>query len=313
MPEILTAGEVLVEIMRKERDIPLWVQGDFSGPYPSGAPAIFIDQAACLGHSAGIIGAVGNDEFGYKILMRLSLDGVDVSLIDRRDGEVTAVAFVSYAKSGERKFLYHIARAAAGRIGMPAEGVLAGVRLFHVMGCSLMVSEEMRGVILEIASKVKGNGGLISFDPNIRAELLGGGKLEEVIGPLIELADVLLPGEKELLSITCKQTQEEACGWLFSNGIGRIVIKRGKGGARLVQREGVIDVPSFPVEEADPTGAGDAFDAGFICGFIEGLPPRECLRLAAACGALNASYFGPMEGVFPRQHVECFMKKHRLP
>lgn len=312
MPEILTAGEILVEIMRKQRDVPLWVQGDFSGPYPSGAPAIFIDQVACLGHSAGIVGAVGNDEFGYKILRRLSLDGVDISLVRRVDEAVTAVAFVSYAKSGVRKFLYHIARAAAGHITKPPSGALDGVKVFHVMGCSLMVSEEMRGVIVDIASSVKGNGGLISFDPNIRVELLGGGKLDEVIRPVLKLTDVLIPGERELLSITGKSTQDEACRWLFSKGIEMVVIKRGRDGARFVKPGGVIDVASFPVDEVDPTGAGDAFDAGFMCGLIEKLPPDECLRLASACGALNASYFGPMEGVFNRDYVEYFIKKRSM-
>ena len=54
--------------------------------------------------------------------------------------------------------------------------------------------------------------------------------------------------------------------------------------------------PAFRIHEVDPTGAGDCFDAGFLCGQLEGRDPRESARLAAAVGALNAQAFGPMEG-----------------
>ena len=46
----------------------------------------------------------------------------------------------------------------------------------------------------------------------------------------------------------------------------------------------------------DPTGAGDCFDAGFLCGLLEQRSITECARLGAAVGALCAQTFGPMEG-----------------
>ena len=64
MAEIWTMGELLVEIMRPRPDMGLRDVREFLGPYPSGAPAISIDTAARLGHTAGIFGGVGTDEFG---------------------------------------------------------------------------------------------------------------------------------------------------------------------------------------------------------------------------------------------------------
>ncbi|XQF92485.1 PfkB family carbohydrate kinase [Pseudoalteromonas espejiana] len=55
------------------------------GPYPSGAPAIFADQAAKVGASVAFIGCAGNDGFGELILNRLRKSGVDVSGISRSD------------------------------------------------------------------------------------------------------------------------------------------------------------------------------------------------------------------------------------
>lgn len=309
MPEVLTAGEILVEIMRKELDVPLSVQGIFFGPLPSGAPAIFIDQVASLGHSAGIIGSVGEDEFGYKTLVRLDMDGVDTSFISSLKGYSTAVAFVSYRTDGERKFLYHIPYAAAGHIRMPERNRLKGVKLFHVMGCSLMISRAVRGIINGIAGIVKENGGLVSFDPNIRLELLKDEKLLDIVGTVFKLTDILLPGEKELYVLTGKDNFDESIKYLFDRNISTVVIKKGKEGARLIDQNHDITIEPFAVREVDPTGAGDAFDAGFVCGFLEGLDPESCLKLAGACGALNASYFGPMEGVFHRNYVEYFIKR----
>jgi len=75
-----------------------------------------------------------------------------------------------------------------------------------------------------------------------------------------------------------------------------IVLKRGKHGCTVYTRDAAVDVPAFRIEEVDPTGAGDCFDAGFLCGVLEGMRLAECAEMAAAAGALNAEAFGPMEG-----------------
>ena len=58
MTDILTMGEILVEIMREHEDVPLDRAGTFKGPYPSGAPAICIDAAARLGWFKEMMGCV---------------------------------------------------------------------------------------------------------------------------------------------------------------------------------------------------------------------------------------------------------------
>ena len=87
MAEIIVMGEMLVEIMRGQENEELYEPGVFRGPFPSGAPAIFIDTAARLGCSTAIIGGVGKDDFGKNILDRLRKDGVDCSHV-REHGEV---------------------------------------------------------------------------------------------------------------------------------------------------------------------------------------------------------------------------------
>jgi sugar/nucleoside kinase (ribokinase family) len=173
-----------------------------------------------------------------------------------------------------------------------------------------MISRDVRDIINSAARTVKAHGGLVSFDPNLRIELLKDEKLDDVIGGILELTDILLPGEKELLQITGNESVDRAASSLLSKNISTIVIKRGRQGALLIDEKREVQADPISIQEVDPTGAGDAFDAGFVCGYMEGESPELCLALANGCGALNASYFGPMEGVFHRDYVENFMNKH---
>ena len=109
-------GEILVEIMRDTVDSPLNKRGAFLGPFPSGAPAIFISTVAQLGHEAKIWGGLAKDKFGELLMNRLTSDGVDCSNVIESERGATAVAFVSYAGDGSREFIYHIDGTPAGEI-----------------------------------------------------------------------------------------------------------------------------------------------------------------------------------------------------
>ena len=82
--------------------MPLSQTGSFAGPFPSGAPAIFIDAVARLGHGAAIVGAVGRDGFGENVLQRLEANGVCTALVDEVADLPTATAHVSYDHDGSR-------------------------------------------------------------------------------------------------------------------------------------------------------------------------------------------------------------------
>ena len=295
MVEILTMGEMLVEIMRPEAGMPLFEVGEFIGPFPSGAPAIFIDTAARLGHIAGIIGGVAEDDFGRCLLDRLKSDGVDLSHVRVFPHHATAVAFVTYFEDGSRKFIFHIDGTPAVMAGFSATPEVPA--FFHVMGCSLMANDRFRAEIFKAVEHFHRLGARISFDPNIRPELLGEKDLLEVIGPVLERAAVLFPGLVELELLTGLSDHEQSIRRLFETPVLElIVLKRGRQGASLYSRQQAIHTPAYAVQEVDPTGAGDCFDAAFLCGLLEGRPLAECGQMAAAAGALNAAAFGPMEG-----------------
>ena len=297
MGSVWTMGEILVEVMRPETDMPLEEVGSFLGPFPSGAPAIFIDTVARLGHRAGIIGGVGDDDFGRCVLNRLRTDGVCCDHVNVRPDGATAVAFVTYFGDGSRKFIFHIDGTPA--VMADASGVehVGPPEYFHVMGCSLMANDRFRLEIVKAVEYFADRGTQITFDPNIRPELLGDRRIGDVVGPVLRRCSVLFPGVRELQLLAGTEDIPEGVAHLFeSPQMKTIVLKRGSAGCRVFTRANALDIPAYSVDEVDPTGAGDCFDAGFLCGMLEGRPLEECAKIASAAGALNAAAFGPMEG-----------------
>ncbi|MCL5987057.1 MAG: sugar kinase [Actinobacteria bacterium] len=297
MNEIWTIGEMLVEIMRPKPDVDFHKTGEFLGPFPSGAPAIFIDTVARLRHSAAIIGGVGQDGFGRCLLDRLISDGVDCGYVQSFPNRSTAVAFVTYFKDGSRKFIYHINNTPAAMVEVPDVRNIFNPRFFHIMGCSLMINEKFRSSILETAKIFIEKGAKVTFDPNIRVELLGDGNIYEIVEPIMKNCSILFPGIEELKLLTKEDEIEDGIGRLFENdSMEVVVLKRGKNGCSVYTRDDRFDIAAYSVKEVDPTGAGDCFDAGFLCGLLEGGSLVESGKMAAAAGALNAAAFGPMEG-----------------
>jgi sugar/nucleoside kinase (ribokinase family) len=312
MIEILSIGEILVEIMREKVGIGLDKIHTFKGPYVSGAPAIFIDTVAKLGHGAVIVGGVGDDEFGRFCFNKLKDDGVDTSGI-RVSKLPTGVAFVAYFEDDSRKFIFHIRDSAASYVGNLPEEKIKTAKIFHVMGCSLMIKKELAEKIIRYATLVKESGGKVSFDPNIRIELMNKGYIREAVETISNISDIVLPGFEELLLISNTDNKITAIEKVLDKA-EILVLKKGKNGCEIYSKglDKPLIVPPFKVKKVDPTGAGDSFDAGFLCAYIEGRSLYDCGVIANACGALNTTKFGPMEGVFKRNVVDKFIESKKV-
>ncbi|NLC68110.1 MAG: sugar kinase [Clostridiaceae bacterium] len=310
MSEIWTMGEILVEIMRPRAGMELSVPGEFLGPYPSGAPAIFIDTAARLNHSASIIGSVGEDDFGKCLLDRLAKDGVDCRYVKSIPGVSTGVAFVTYFEDGSRKFIFHIDNSAAVMASSPSIPEIEQPKFFHLMGCSLFANDKFYKEIITTMGEFVSKGARVSFDPNIRKELLKNRNLSAVIEPVMAECSVLLPGVEELLLITGETTVEAAVDRIFNKyaAMEIIALKKGKKGCNIYTRNESFNLGVYTVKPVDPTGAGDCFDAGFLCGLLENKPLVECAKLATAAASLCTAAFGPMEGDISIANVRKLME-----
>jgi len=308
MKSIVTIGEILVEIMATERGDGFLEPVKLIGPFPSGAPAIFIDQAARFGQPAAMIGCVGDDDFGRVNLNRLRRDGVDVSGIRIDPEAVTGSAFVRYRSDGSRAFVFNIKQSASGRVALDeaARAVLGRSDHLHVMGTALF-SPKIVSIVLEAADLVKGRGGTISFDPNLRPEMLNLPGLREACETLFRRCDLFLPSGAELVLFTSAKDDDAAIAEILGGGVRAVVHKKGAEGASYADAATRLMQPGFAVEEIDPTGAGDCFGATFVSCWLRDMPPARCLAYAAASGALAVTRQGPMEGASTRAGLDAFL------
>lgn len=310
MAKVLIMGEMLVEIMRQDVDSELYEAGIFKGPYPSGAPAIFIDTVARLGVESAIIGGVGKDDFGKNLLDRLKKDGVNCDHVLESEERATGVAFVTYFSDGSRKFIFHMGNTPAVEPKMPDMNEFGKVDYFHIMGCSLMSNKDFAQEILKTMRALVKNGTKVSFDPNIRKELFTDDSVYDVVNEVVENTSVFLPGVEELLMITEEDTVEAAVKKSFENPkIEILALKNGSKGSTIYTRDDVVSMGVYKVEQLDATGAGDCFDGAFIAGLAQGKSIIDAAKMGAAAGALNAEVFGPMEGKISPETVMEMIKK----
>ena len=308
MKRVVVVGEILVEIMADTTGLGFREPQPLSGPYPSGAPAIFADQMARLGQPVSIISAVGDDDFGRLNLDRLNHDGVDTSAVFIDPERPTGSAFVRYRENGDRDFVFNIAHSAAGQLHRTAEveRAIAQANHVHVMGSSLSSPEFVR-LNLEAIEIVRARGGTVSFDPNLRKEILAAAGMADATRQILARTDLFLPSGEEVSLLTGAKEPAAAISELLASGIMAIVHKRGISGAAYHDANGSCTVPAFRVTEIDPTGAGDCFGATFTALWLRGEAPESALRLAAASGALAVTRRGPMEGTADMAALTAFI------
>jgi sugar/nucleoside kinase (ribokinase family) len=309
MSKILTIGEILVEIVATNRGNGFREAVPLIGPFPSGAPAIFIDQVAKLGQDCAIISRVGDDDFGWVNINRLSQDGVDVAGIEVVPQAATGSAFVRYRQDGGRNFVFNIRHSACGQIEL-SDKTLALIDTcthMHVMGSALYAPSVVASILTAV-ERIKASGGTVSFDPNLRPEILESPGMREALQTVLAKTDLFMPSGEELFLFAEAKTEKQAVSELLARGIKAIVVKRGDKGASYFAKETRLDLGSYKVEEVDPTGAGDCFGATFVTFWLAGASPAEALRYANASGARAVTKSGPMEGSSTRAELDALIQ-----
>ncbi|MGI9507504.1 MAG: sugar kinase, partial [Geminicoccaceae bacterium] len=279
MKKIVVIGQVIVEIMADSRGTGFREPLTLTGPFPSGAPAIFASQAARLEQPCALPPAVGNDDFG-----QINID----------PERPTGSAFVRYRPDGSRDFVFNIRHSACGCLDLTesARRVLERADHFHVMGSSLS-SPEFIALNVETAEAVKTRNGTVSFDPNLGKEILDAPGMHEAMTRILHLTDLFLPSDEELTLLTKADEDEDAIRELLALGINAVVHENGAKGAQYYDADRRFFRPAFSVDEVDPTGAGDCFGATFTSLWLRGTDVEEALELAAVAGAKAVTRRGP--------------------
>ena len=306
--DVVALGELLVDFTENgtsNQGNPIYEAN------PGGAPCNVLSMLKKLGHETAFIGKIGNDIFGRQLKKAVSDAGIDVSGLVMDDVVKTTLAFVETKPDGDRDFSFY-RNPGADMMLQPEEvdaELIKKAKIFH-MGTLSLTHEPVRSATRRAVQIAKEEGLMISFDPNIRKELIGEKETDKILENLKRLTNVFLPGEEELLLLTGKETVEEAVEECFKNPeLEILALKQGSRGSKIHTKEKTVETGIYRIQPVDATGAGDSFDAAFICGLCEGKRIEEAAKMAAAAGAINTAAFGPMEGKISVEAIDKMIKE----
>jgi sugar/nucleoside kinase (ribokinase family) len=287
MFDVLVLGELNADLILRGDVEPAWAQAekllDDATLTLGSSSAIFAAGAARLGLRVAFAGMVGDDLLGGFCRERLQALGVDTSyvLVDGR--QRTGMTVILQRPDDRAMFTYLGAMTAFAASQVPAEA-LGRTRHMHVG--SYWLQTGLHPDLPALFAAVRARGGTTSLDTNWDPTGRWSG-LEAVLAE----TDMLLPNETEAIAIAsalgAAPTAANAALEALAGRVPTVAIKCGAEGGMAARGEQRARAGALATPFVDAVGAGDSFDAGFVCGMLAGWPLGQSLKLAVACGSLS--------------------------
>jgi len=287
--DVLVIGSPCVDLVLS--GLPHWpVPGQelYVSDFAINAGAIFNTAAALsrLGLRVGLLCELGNDLFSRYLREEIERAGISGDLLFLRDYPLRAIS-VCLPYAGERSFIsFADAVPVRPHLLSPAHDslrpdMLTALQQVSCKAAFLYVYPAIQPALDMLHQQATA----IFLDVGWSLQTLTTPQLAQ----LTRHAHSFLPNQAEASLITGKQNPREAVYALAQFG-PTAVIKMGAEGAIALWQNQVFHCPALPIAEVvDTTGAGDAFNAGFIYGTLQGYPLPDVLRCATICGSLSTS------------------------
>lgn len=278
---VLGIGEVLWDCIGDERR-------------PGGAPANVAFHARQLGEAGTLCSAVGHDALGDALLAHLTGHGLDATLVQRTAQWPTGTVTVDNRVPSDPRYTIH-AQVAWDHLEFTAP-LARGVREAAAIcvGSLAQRSPRSRATIQRVLRESAG--ALVVYDVNLRPPWYDA----EVIRATLAHSRILKLNHHEVRTVADllalgTDTPERVAVALFARfPLDAVCITRGADGVLLITRAEVVDMPGQRIDLVDAVGAGDAFTAALIHGWLADWPPHRTAHFANAVGALVATRPGAM-------------------
>jgi len=262
MYDLVALGEVLIDFTycgQSEHDNALFEQN------PGGAPANVVAMAAGLGLNTAFIGKVGADMHGDFLRQTLQARGVDVKGLVSATNAFTTMAFVKL-EGAERHFSF-ARKPGADMTLSEAEidfDIIRAAKIFHFGSLSL-TDEPSRSSTIKAVKAAKGEGAVISYDPNYRPGLWKSAAEAKLrMRDAAQFADIIKISEEEAELLTDKRDPKAATQALLEKGATCVIATLGADGALAATKEGSVKKTPPNCVPVDTTGAGDVFLGSFL-------------------------------------------------
>ena len=255
---------------------------------PGGGALITAAHAAALGRPAALLARFGTDAISNALKPQMLALGIDLQFLELHASAGPQLTVVM-VQNEERAFLSRRAGHAA-----PAsfDAALDWSDAAHLHIAEYATLHEMPGAV----QAAKRRGLTVSLDPSWDADLIKDPLFFERAAGV----DVFLPNLEEARALTHCEDPEEALRTLAKH-FPVVVLKCGGDGGMLAAKGTIISQTSPVVEVVDTTGAGDAFNAGFLHVWLQGADMDKCLASAIEAGMRSVQAAGGT-GSLPRVH-----------
>jgi sulfofructose kinase len=253
-----------------------------------------LTAVARLGGCAEWWGAVGSDWMGRMVLESLATEGIDVTHAHVIEGGRGPMVLVCVdGATGERHFLYSVGRLDPGIRVDSLEGLADA-------GC-VLVDGTLRESAVRTADEARRRG-----VPVVADNQWGTG---EGLRELMAHVDHAILGEGRALRREVGEDYERACRIVREMGPSHVVITLGARGLVSMEGDRFREMPAFPVEVVDTTGAGDVFHGAFCYGLVLGLGTEDNLKFASATASLKCRHLGGRAGIPTFDEVVAFLRE----
>jgi len=321
MADVVCMGELLVEFVSTQANVSLVHTPGFIKA-PGGAPANVAVALQRLGMPARFVSKVGNDPFGVYLRESLSVDGLDLSYLLVDPNARTTAVFVAVWDDG-RKDLCFYRNPGADMLLTEAEideRVFDGARCFH-FGSITFIHEPGASAQRKALGVAQRKGLMISYDPNYRPTLWPDAETaKRVIRDSFHHCHLAKVSEEEWEVASGHQDFDAGIQAILSQGVELLVISRGPKGAIATNGDYRVELPAFPVNVVETTGAGDGFLAAMITRLlpererlgslakVDRAVVRDTLEYANAVGALTCTKPGAIPALPTRAEAEAFLR-----
>ena len=262
---------------------------------------------AKLGVSTGISGCVGDDVLADFIVETLNAAGVDTRGVVRSAEVATASTAVINVRDQDRRFISYAGANTAMTAAAIPEGLLESASVLYIGGFLMLdglESEAMRQRLVQ--AREAGTRILLDVVQVDDADAM------ERLQRVLPYTDVFLPNNDEAALLTGFSDPWEQAESFRAAGARTVVITEGDRGAHLLNEQLKLRVGAYDTDYQGGTGAGDAFDAGFIAAMLQGHDLPTCLRWGSALGASCVRSTSATGSVFNREEALQFMESHAI-
>lgn len=296
MTDVVALGECMVEVgLTGPSQAALGYAGD------TFTASVYLRRQ---GLSATFASAVGEgDPFSAGIMRLMAEEGIDASLMRTAPGRLPGLYAFDRDEAGERRFFYWRAEAPARDYFAMAdlgavEAAVSAAKLVYFSGVTLaIVGEKGRETLAHLLAKAKAAGAAIAYDPNYRSQLWASRDLAqaatEAVIPFCRYVSV---EDSDLEGLYGEAGQAKPADWA---SLGPEVILRAATHDVTVRSEGAVLRVRHdpPVRALDTTGAGDAFNAGYLAARLKGQDVRAAVLAARRLANIVVQHIG---AIIPR-------------